>query len=98
MIRFPPNNQDAIKWSQALLSDLAGLPQVCAEILQAIEDVKNGRIPEWSASYNVYLVEAQNNGARITFCTKCDGTDDNCLVPLEVLAAVVEQHRLQGSK
>lgn len=87
MVWFPPEDvMDAEGWTRALLSDLAGWTDSAAELLEAVWDVQAGRIPEWSMQYNVYGVEVQPGGARITF----NGDhDDGCPVPLEVLTAVI---------
>ena len=90
VVQFPPHDaNDAEEWARALLTDVAGWPDPAAELLEAVWDVQVGRIPEWSAYYNVYGVNVRPNGARITF----DGfPNDGCTVPLEVLAAVVSKH------
>ncbi len=90
VVRFPPDNEtDAAEWTRALLTDLAGWPDSAAELLEAVWDVQDGRVPEWSMQYNVYGVEVLPGGARVTF----NGNPaDGCPVPLDVLAAVVGAH------
>ena len=90
VVRFPPNDAtDAEGWARAVLTDLAGLPECAAELLEAVWDVQAGRVSEWSVQYNVYGVEVLPGGARVTF----EGDPGaGCPVPLDVLAAVVIAH------
>lgn len=69
-----------------MLTDLAGQPKYTNELLTAVWDVQSGQIPEWSMIYNVFGVELQPDGARVTFL------DDSCPVPLEVLARVLYKY------
>ncbi len=68
---------------QALLSDLAGEPDFCAELLEAVWDVQSGRTDEWSMNYNAYGVEVRSGGAHVMFL------GDSCSVPLALLEAAV---------
>ncbi|HEY1191454.1 MAG TPA: hypothetical protein VGE74_27715 [Gemmata sp.] len=87
MVRFPPNDMnDAVGWSRALLSDLAGHPHFAAELLQAVWDVQSGRFAEWSVGYNVYGIEVLPGGATVRFL------EDAAPVPLDVLVGVLADH------
>ena len=71
-----------------LEQDVQGSRGACQELLAALEEVKNGRLPEWSGTGNAHTVSIRPDVVMIH--NEWDDSLGNAHLPLDVFRGCIE--------